>query len=329
MHAATRLAWKTLIHASRWLFYSSLCVLADALDTVLSHLIPDIRCPAILLIQSSDADSLSDETVIKLIVRPRKLSPDSSAYQITSRTVAKISQDADEGATDASEANALDLVAKKTNIPVPRVHRVIKQEERYVILMDYIPGQTLAQLWPTYSIWKKSRVAFTLRRYIRQLQHLKATPATPPGPLSSQGPRICENPGIFSSMRSSLTPFASYAELAVFFNQRCKVALDHYKIPENDPSRKRRFDDSGPLVFGHQDLTPANIIVGEDGLFWIVDWSWAGYYPAWCEYATMLRQGDRKSDYNFWDCLVPFICGPYFKQEQWLSSIEVGLYYRE
>ena len=44
-------------------------------------------------------------------------------------------------------------------------------------------------------------VAFTLRRYIRQLRRLKASATTPPGSLSAQGARICESP-IFGQAQS-------------------------------------------------------------------------------------------------------------------------------
>ncbi|TFK65999.1 kinase-like protein [Pluteus cervinus] len=238
----------------------------------------------------------------------------------------------DEDPADASEANALNLVFTETTIPVPRVRRVIERQWNHLIVMDYIPGSTLAEVWSTYSIWKKLGVAFTLRRHIRQLQRLKASRTTPPGPLSIQGPRQCENPGIFSQVRSRRGPFASYAELSMWFNGRCQLAMNHHKVPEDHPHRKTRFDDSAPLVFAHQDLNPRNIIVGEDGRLWIVDWAWAGYYPVWFEYVAMLSQGEHESSignvYKYWDHLIPFICGPYFEQERWMSMIAMGLYYR-
>jgi len=245
--------------------------------------------------------------------------------------VAKASQDLDEDTSDASEANALNLVFAETTIPVPRVHRVVKRQWDYLIVMDYIKGPTLAQVWSNFSIWKKIYVAFTLRRYVRQLRRLKASPMTPPGPLSAQGPRICESP-IFGQVQSHRGPFASYAELSAFFNERCKMALDADQVPEDDPSRKELFDDSSPLVLTHQDINPRNIIVGEDGRLWMIDWAWAGYYPLWFEYVAMRRQSENEevigSNHYLWETFIPFICGPYFRQERWLLRMSRGLYFR-
>jgi hypothetical protein len=134
-------------------------------------------------------------------------------------TVAKVSQDLDEDAADASEASALDLLLAETTISVPRVRRVVERQRNLLIIMDYIPGTTLAHVWPTFSTWRKIRVTFTLRHYVRQLRRLKASATTPPGPLSAQGARICEFP-IFGQVRSQRGPFATYAELSAFFNER-------------------------------------------------------------------------------------------------------------
>jgi hypothetical protein len=93
-----------------------------------------------------------------------------------------------------------DLLFAETTIPVPRrVRRVVKRQWDFWIVMDYIPGPTLAHVWPALSTWQKTRVAFTLCRqcrYVRQLRRLKVSATKPPAPLSAQGARIwiCESP---------------------------------------------------------------------------------------------------------------------------------------
>ena len=208
---------------------------------------------AYMCLQPSDVDELSNEQILELNKNGSKLDPDAGVVKLTARTVAKPSQDLDEDAADASEANALDLLFAQTTIPVPRVRRVVKRQWDFLIVMDYIPGPTLAHVWPTLLTWRKIRVAFTLRRYVRQLRHLKASATTPPGPLSAQGARICESP-IFGQVQSHRGPFASYSELSAFFNERHHAAMDANKLPRDDPSRKDLFDNSEPLVLTHQDL---------------------------------------------------------------------------
>ncbi|KAH9911868.1 uncharacterized protein B0H18DRAFT_1057612 [Fomitopsis serialis] len=64
-----------------------------------------------------------------------------------------------------------------------------------------------------------------------------------------------------------------------------------------------------------------NIIVGDDGRLWLVDWAWAGFYPPWFEYLAMKVQTaheerlmNRKEP--FWTLMVPFICRPYYREER-------------
>jgi len=281
--------------------------------------------------QPSDVDQLSNEEILELRKNGSKLHPDSGVVKLTPNTVAKASQDLDEDAADASEANALDLLFAETTIPVPRVRHVVKRQWDFLIVMDYIPGPTLAHVWPTLSTWRKIRVAFTLRSYVRQLRRLKASATTPPGPLSAQGAKKCESP-IFGQVQSHRGPFASYFELSAFFKERHQMAMDARKLPRDDPSRNDLFDNSEPLVLTHQDLNLRNIIVGEDGRLWVVDWAWAGYYPPWFEYVAMGRQNEDEmisgTNDKFWKAMVPFICGPYFRQERWLQRISQRLCFR-
>jgi len=284
-----------------------------------------------MCLQPSDVDHLSNEKILELGKNAPRLHPEANVFKLTPNTVTKISQDLDEDAADAIEANTLNLLFSETTLPVPRVRRVVKGQWSFLIVMDYIPGLTLAHIWPTLSTWRKIRVAFTLRRYVRRLRRLKASATTPPGPLSAQGARRCESP-IFGRVQSDRGPFATYSELSAFFNKRHQMAMNCKKLPRDDPSRNDLFDNSEPLVLTHQDLNLRNVIVGEDGLLWIVDWAWAGYYPPWFEYVAMWRQNEdeRISGTNdkFWKALIPFICGPYFRQERWLSRMSPGLHFK-
>ena len=204
--------------------------------------------------QPSDVDQLSNEKILELEKKASKLDPDASVFKLTPSTVTKPSQDLDEDAADAPEANALELLFAKTTIPVPRVRRVVKCQRDFLIVMDYISGQPLALVWPTLSTWQKIHVAFTLRRYVRQLRRLKASATTPPGPLSVQGARRREFL-IFGRVQSDRGPFATYSELSAFLNKRHQMAMNCKKLPRDDPSRNDLFDNSEPLVLTHQDLT--------------------------------------------------------------------------
>ncbi|KAJ3563801.1 hypothetical protein NP233_g8702 [Leucocoprinus birnbaumii] len=319
---------------SEWLLYTVLGAIADVLSAILTSVMPDKRPQR--SIAASDVDKLTDEEILVLSENAPDLHPDAAVFRLTPGTVAKASQDMGGDIQDASEANTLNLLFTETTIPVPRVRRVVKREWDFLIVIDYIPGSTLAQVWPTFSIWKKIRIAFTLRRYVRQLRRLRGSATTPPvmvlaprlsanlyqaliGTDTPSTQRICGSP-IFTQVRFRRGPFASYSELSAWFNKRHQMAMDIEKLPQDDPSRNDLFDDSRPLVMTHQDLNLRNIMIDEDSRIWIIDWGWAGYYPEWFEYVAMEAQNedDEISGTNdeLWKAMIPFICGPYFKQER-------------
>lgn len=116
----------------------------------------------------------------------------------------------------------------------------------------------------------------------------------------------------------------------MFMNQR--YLMWFRERPEGKASRNEKFDDSSPLVFTHNDLNPRNIIAGEDGRLWVVDWAWSGFYPPWFEFCAMDKQAwnEKLGGWNdwFWELMIPFVCGPYFKTEIWLFTAGLGLCYR-
>ena len=248
-------------------------------------------------------------------------------FQLLPGTVAKWTCDCND-TVDCSEANISQIVFEKTNVPVPRVRRVIKWEDTYIIAMDYIKGTTLAEVWPNYSLWMKIRVAYTLRRYVRQLRRVEAPPGTPPGPISNYGPQVCDVSSIFGRIRPTRGPFGSYEELSDFFSDRYRLGWKNI-LPEDHSLMKATFDNSSPLVITHNDLNPRNIIVGEDGCIWLVDWAWSGYYPPWFEYASMANQVENEQLGGWhdrsWYLIIPFVCGPDFQQHEWLCKAGSGL----
>ena len=243
--------------------------------------------------------------------------------RITERTVVKSAQDFEEDVEEPSEALALNMVFLNTTIPVPRVRRVVKGQYTNIIVMDYIPGRQLSEVWPSLSFLGRLRIAITLRRYIRQLRSIRHPRSAVPGPLCTKEPRMCESP-IFGQVRSNRGPFASYRELSAFFNDRLRRVLES-PVPVSS-SDMGNFDDSMPLVLTHQDLNMRNFIVGDDGRLWVVDWAWAGFYPRWFEFVAMERQAENEETLTGkkeaqWDAMIPFICDPYFRQERWLITV--------
>jgi len=202
-----------------------------------------------------------------------------------------------------SEKLVMDLVRSCTDIPVPYCELVTDSQGSPFLVMEYIPGRMLVECWTELSWWTRLRIAFTLRRYIRQLRHIKGTR---PGPLGGDQAREIE--GVCFG-EEPVGPFETYAELTAWFNLKMLAAKRHpaSKIPE----KPAPFDDSMPLNLTHHDLHMRNIILGDDGQLWIIDWGRAAFLPPWFEYVTMwsLRRPSHTQSWN--DYVVPFVAGRY------------------
>ena len=281
----------------------------------------------------SDIDDFSDDEILQRRQTMPKLASSitplggHSIVRITERTVVKSAQDFEDDVEEPSESLALNMVFLYTTIPVPRVRRVVKGQYSNIIVMDYIPGRQLSEVWPSLSFFGRLRIGITLRQYIRQLRSIRHPRSAVPGPLCTKEPRMCESP-VFGQVRSNRGPFATYGELSEFFNDRLRKTLrSQVVVPSSDIGS---FDDSAPLVLTHQDLNMRNFIVGEDGRLWVVDWAWAGFYPRWFEFVAMKRQAENEETLTGkketqWDAMIPFICDPYFEQERWLNRAGTSL----
>lgn len=208
------------------------------------------------------------------------------------------------------EALAMAFVRNHTTIPVPTLHHVVRHpehaEDAYLV-MDYIPGTRLDTAWPALSLWSRARVAWTLRRYVRQLRRIGGLR---PGPL---GPRAAKCPGNALSPFRDEGPFASAAELTAFMNGRSHLRYNT-PIPPQYQREER-------LVFTHNDINMRNVVLGDDGRVWLIDWDWAGFYPVYFEFfAMMIAAHDIPTETvpRSWRYFIPFIVDPFFDRMRWL-----------
>ncbi|KAJ2985822.1 hypothetical protein NUW54_g10019 [Trametes sanguinea] len=159
--------------------YQFLGRMADFADDVMRMLriVPGER-PAIDF-APSDINQLSDEDLLDFLDADPEgptLSEvagvelhDEHVSRWSDGTVLKVTAEREQD-DDIPEAIAMESVFRHTLIPVPRVRRAFREDTTGYIWMDYIRGRQLKFVWPTLSILGKLRVAFVLRRYIRQLR---------------------------------------------------------------------------------------------------------------------------------------------------------------
>ncbi|PBK80889.1 hypothetical protein ARMGADRAFT_1091759 [Armillaria gallica] len=198
----------------RAFFYAAVIAVVDAL---LASFGPIGRLP---YRNSADVDHKTDDEVLSLCysVADDDWTSSGCPPRLTSDVVAKRVPRLPAGWP--SEALAQDLIKNRTNIPVPPIRHILNLNPyASVIVMDYIPGITLAAAWPTMGLWQKIRTAITLRSYVRQLRSITHARSKIPGPvLDGEEPGKCFASCIFGPIRPTKGPFATSDELIRFFN---------------------------------------------------------------------------------------------------------------
>ncbi|OCB88675.1 hypothetical protein A7U60_g4148 [Sanghuangporus baumii] len=205
------------------------------------------------------------------------------------------------------ELLSAELVRRHTSVPVPMYERVFRYRHEAYVVQQYIPGRVLLDVWSQLSWWMRLRVLVTLRFYIRELRSISSRAGPPPfpGPPSDDGtPQKCT--GRLFTEDGQSGPFHSYQEMSKWYQKQLLFMQRQWKVGlDSGP-----FDDSVPLVFTHMDLHPRNLILGDDGQLWIVDWNDAGWYPSWFEAASMKLFPEHRPDIpSSWTSSIPFIAG--------------------
>ncbi|KAK4154542.1 kinase-like domain-containing protein [Chaetomidium leptoderma] len=182
-----------------------------------------------------------------------------------------------EGVNDhPNEALALRFVKANTTIPVPEV--VSSDWDR--ITMEYIEGQMLQQAWPVLTNDQRTNILDDLRGYIAQLHALSGIHI---GRLDGQGAVL---PSI---LPRSGGPFSTVAELHEWLIRPPK-RLEEQSMYWHQITTQLGAD--YPIVFTHGDIAARNILVRDGRLVAILDWEFAGWYPAYWDYVFTLRGMD-------------------------------------
>jgi aminoglycoside phosphotransferase len=188
-----------------------------------------------------------------------------------------------------TEAATLQFVAAHTtSVPVPRVHCAFVRNNRAFIVMDRVPGVSLARAWKTLNDAERDAIFAQLRG---MFEELRALPPPPPG----AGIQSC----VGGSLRDSRIT-RSWPRFGPFKNtQDFHFWLRHELRPEDHPDREDNQDwkdikamvarQDGPWsapVFTHGDLNTSNIMVDGGRVTGIIDWEFGGWYPPYWEYTA-------------------------------------------
>ncbi|KAH1334629.1 hypothetical protein KXW91_004900 [Aspergillus fumigatus] len=266
----------------------------------------DRACP----LDDKELDSLSDESLADLLNSAPIL------YGLGQTTVVRLSQNLvlkGVGNGLPCEAKVLQLVASRSNIRAPRVHRPLQvtDDTKYFgtmgyIVMDYIDGEPLDGCWGDLSDEQKMDIAKQTAQMIFEMQSLKLLE---PGPIGG-GP--CR--GRFFTHYSA-GPFKDASEFEGWFNHKLDICKKHNHAPQDLPPFKFT-----QFVLTHQDISPRNLILDRTGLVWLVDWADADSYPPAFETAALSSQ----SQFVDFNEMVLSLLPRYPLEEQQLDSIGYG-----
>lgn len=189
------------------------------------------------------------------------------------------------------------------------------------ILMQYVPGETLMNLWGSLDQARKTAIARTLRTYFDQLRQLPH-----PGYFGNimGGPPLDD---MFSAtVGASEVVKTSFATEDEFID--AIVRIYSFETGERTAHKLRYYQHvlsthlrgNDAPVFTHNDFQRKNILVQPDGMQVIIDWEFASWYPTYWEYATATFAN--AGWYDDWHDYVRITLDEYPNQSLWLSSMK-------
>ena len=128
---------------------------------------------------------------------------------------------------------------EETGLPIPKIQEVTKIDGKWAIVMDYIKGKTLAQLMEE----NPDKIDEYMNRFvdIQLNMHEKRAP-------------------LLNKLKDKMNRKISASSLDATTRYELHMRLE--SMPKHDK-------------LCHGDFNPSNIIVGEDGIDYIIDWSHA------------------------------------------------------
>ncbi len=205
-----------------------------------------------------------------------------------------------------SEVNTMRLVKASTTIPVPTILDFSADETTSVLfceymLMDRMPGETLADLIPRMTYAQRLAVLGEVLACIKELQNIPLEAGVPeqvgafsvqPGDYKSLGPVVHDGP--------SLGPFRDFADYcvahvrhALFCIRSEKGRFDHLVPPLEEFARDVKFAPTRNVLC-HLDLNQGNLLVDPVSmkLTAVLDWEHAHIFPWELEYYPMTSCAD-------------------------------------
>lgn len=143
------------------------------------------------------------------------------------------------------------------------------------IYMQYIKGDRVSDVWDSLETDARQNIYLQLADTIRTLRSISVGSPGPLGGDVSFGELFTDH---------GAGPFTSSEHLEAWFNERLLVCKQFGRVPQTEPEFSMRYS---PLVICHLDIFPQNLILDPQGNVWLLDWAFAGGYPAYFEKAVL------------------------------------------
>ncbi|KAF8583481.1 hypothetical protein K439DRAFT_1318061, partial [Ramaria rubella] len=131
------------------------------------------------------------------------------------------------------------------------------------IVMRYIEGKTLDNVWSDTSVTKRMDILYQLKEYMSQIRNIGSTTTISP----------CIGPW-FPQM--GIDNLKNSHDITQWLN-KVRLACKSWNMGEV------QFKGGSNLVLTHQDIHMKNLLVDNNFKLWILDWEFAGYYPHYFE----------------------------------------------
>ncbi|KAF3918725.1 hypothetical protein AA313_de0209287 [Arthrobotrys entomopaga] len=206
-----------------------------------------------------------------------------------------------------SEGAAMQYVAEHTKIPVPKVYGCYKDDEtqKTHIVMEYIEGDCLEDLWDELELDKKEDIINQLRQILAELRSLEGTF------IGSVDHTHCEDV-LFEETNVPRGPYNSEEE----FSQGIVDTLlekEDTAFPRMVCAMVKDVLKDHKIVFTHGDFLPRNILVRDGKVVAILDWEMSGWYPEYWEYTKIFHRPPYLKGW-FNDGMVNKLTKPYYAE---------------
>ncbi|KAF9479749.1 hypothetical protein BDN70DRAFT_878385 [Pholiota conissans] len=194
-----------------------------------------------------------------------------SCYNLHDGRIVKITEAAN--GAGRKEALVMDYIRLHTTVPVPRVLMIFQRRGWTYIVMEYVPGESLALYHEHPSSMKIRNIILQLEDIIRQI----AAVAVPPQAIlkSWDESPVKEMALIGTSVPSEF--FVDVDEFNMFWLSRITKTTALFS---NSP-------DDSLVEAAHGNLTDRNIIIENDKIVAILNWDAFGWYPSSAQYIPL------------------------------------------